>query len=111
MLNVALPFILVIPVVNSILSFFVLPKIASSYARASAAAGLPVDEGFGKIGMATCICWVVGAFGGFIPVVGCFSGIASLGALVLIIIFLVKGFSLKGQLAAMRHSAPPMAAG
>jgi hypothetical protein len=83
---------LLIPCVPLVFNFFVFPGLARSMRAALAAQGVTVEETLEKLGLwysiTTCCC--------LIPCVGYVAGPASL---VLLIIFLIKGYDQKKQLA------------
>lgn len=94
-------FLLLIPLFNLIWNFFVFMRIPESYKNAFDAQGRSDVGDCGRaIGMWFAIC----AAGTFVPCVNYISGPA---ALVLLIIFLVKMFKLKGLMES-GSAAPPV---
>jgi hypothetical protein len=93
--------LLLIPCFNMVWNFFVFPKISESYSAYFAVQGRnDVGDAGGRLGLAYAICVPCG----LIPCVGY---VASLAALVLLIIYLVKITKLKNQIAGQPPMAPP----
>ena len=84
--------LLLIPVFNFAWSFFVYQKIPESYQAYFAANGI---EGFGDCGKNMGLWYAICAIGVFVPCAGYLAGPA---ALVLMIIFIVKEFELRGKI-------------
>ncbi|MCA9294856.1 MAG: hypothetical protein KC983_00025 [Phycisphaerales bacterium] len=103
----ALVFLLLIPLFNIIWNFFVLTRIPASYERAFRAYGRthPGDCGKG-VGLAAAICYC-GVFISCIPFLACIGWIPMVAAFVLMIIFLVKLFTMKGELARLVAAGAP----
>jgi hypothetical protein len=92
--------LLMIPLFNLVWNFFVFPRVADSYRDYFHSAGRPdVGDAGRGIGLGYAIC----AACSIIPCVGIFAGLA---ALVLLIIFLVKIYGLKAQIAAPAGGFP-----
>jgi hypothetical protein len=90
--------LLLIPLFNLVWVFFVFPKLAKSYQSYFAEQGrTDVGDCGEKIGLVYAICLVVGVVLGWIPCVG---WIINIGTFVLLILFLVKALTLKGQIPA-----------
>jgi hypothetical protein len=83
--------LLLIPLFNLVWNFFVFLRIPESYESYFRSIGRDVGDAGKKIGLAYAIC----AACSIIPCVGPFAGLAGL---VLLIIFLVKIYQLKGQI-------------
>ena len=92
--------LLVIPIFNVVWMFFVFPKLAKSYQSYFGQQGrTDVGDCGEKIGFACAVCYAVSLVAGFIPCLGMIVGpIAALAGLVLLIVFLVKVLTLKGQI-------------
>lgn len=100
-----LVWLLLIPIFNIVWNFWVFLKVPDSYRAAFAARGeLDVADCGRGVGQWYAICCAVATAGSFIPIVSCFSAIAGLASLVLLILFLVKLWGLKARLAV---AAPP----
>jgi hypothetical protein len=92
--------LILIPVLNMVWAFFLFPKMARSYQSYFAEKGRSdVGDCGEKIGMWCAICWVVSFLGSFVPCLGMIvAPLAFLAWLVLLIIFLIKSLTLKGQI-------------
>jgi len=113
-----LVFLLLIPIFNYFWNFMVFFRVPESFQSCFAAQGRTDVGDCGRgLGMWYAIAALVGAAGSFIPIVNCFAGVIGLASLVLVIIFIVKLWSLKGQLGAGYAEAggggapPPVAPG
>ena len=85
--------LLMIPLFNLVWNFFVFPRVSDSYRDYFNSVGRPdVGDAGRGMGMAYAICGAVS----IVPCVGIFAGLA---ALVLLIIYLVKIYGLKAQIA------------
>ena len=94
--------LMLIPLFNLVWMFFVFQRIPTSYQKYFASQGRSDVGDCGKnLGLSFCICYLCAA----IPVVGIF---ALLGALVVLILFLVKIMGLKKQIH-IDGGAPPAA--
>jgi hypothetical protein len=86
--------LLLIPLFNLVWNFFVFPRVAESYqAYFNSQGRTDIGDAGRGIGLGYAICAAVA----IVPCIGIFAGLA---ALVLLIIFLVKIYGLKAQLAA-----------
>ncbi len=96
----AMVWLLLIPLVNLVWSFFVYPRLSESFQSYFTSAGrADVGDCGWKLGMAYCVCMAVGVVAGLIPCVGgCIALPVSLAGLVLLVIFLVKVSGLKKQI-------------
>lgn len=98
-----LVWLLLIPLFNLVWNFFVFLRLPESYQSYFAAQGRTDVGDCGRgIGQWYAICAVL-------TVVPCVSSLASAAAIVLLIIFLVKAFDLRGQIP-IEATAPPPAA-
>lgn len=93
-----LVWLLLIPCFNLVWNFFVFPKLAESYQSYFAAQGRTDtgDCGYG-LAMTYCVGAVITTFVGMIPYVGAINCLVGPALLVVLIVFLVKAGSLKGQ--------------
>ncbi|HUT91670.1 MAG TPA: hypothetical protein VMY37_19380 [Thermoguttaceae bacterium] len=92
--------LLLIPIFNVVWMFFVFPKLTKSYQGYFGEQGrTDVGDCGEKIGFACAVCYAVSLVGGFVPCLGMIVGpIAALAGLILLIVFLVKALTLKGQI-------------
>lgn len=101
-----LVWLLLIPFFNYIWNFFVFLRIPESYQRYFAMQGR--GEEFGDCGRTLGMwfaCLSAGSFlGSFVPFVNCLSAVAGLASLIVLIIFLVKVWGLRGE---VPEGAPP----
>jgi len=99
--------LLLIPLFNLVWNFFVFPRVADSYKSYFNAQGRTEVGDCGRtVGLWYAIC-------GAVSIVPCINYIAGPAALVLLIIYLVKIWSLRGQvpLSSSTPPSPPPAAG
>lgn len=94
-----LAWLLLIPVFNLVWNFIYLPKVSESLASALAAQGdTTAGDAGGQLALVYAILMAIATAGAFIPIVNCFSGVASLAGFVILIIYLVKVNGLKNRL-------------
>ncbi len=88
--------LLLIPFFNIVWNFFVFPRLAKSYQSYFAEQGrTDVGDCGEQIGLWYAILGAAGLVAGFVP---CLGPIVGLTSLILLIIFLVKALTLKGQI-------------
>jgi hypothetical protein len=93
--------LLMIPIFATFWNFRVYPAISESIKAAGEERGLgAIGDGGRQLGLIYAILVAVAIVGSFIPVLNCFSGFASVAALVLQIVYLVKIHGFKAQLLA-----------
>ncbi|UCD76532.1 MAG: hypothetical protein JSV91_06325 [Phycisphaerales bacterium] len=104
-----LVWLLLIPLFSCAWNFLVFLRLPESYQSYFAANGrIDVGDCGRSLGLSYAVLSAVAVVGGCIPIVSCVTGLAELAALVVLILFLVRVLTLKGQIngAPFAPSAP-----